>query len=49
VGAKSEGAEWKLKVKLPPFSAFLFFYVGFFSLFCLRRKRCQEKVFEIER
>jgi hypothetical protein len=50
MGAKSERAERKLEGSLLPFSAFFsflwFFFVCFFSFFYLRKRRCQEKVFE---
>jgi hypothetical protein len=48
VGAKSERAKWELEGKLPPFSAILFLSMVFFFFFCLNRRRCQEKAFEIE-
>ncbi len=45
--AKSEKAEWKLEGKLPPFSTF-FSSLWFFLFLCLKTRRCQKKVFEIE-
>jgi hypothetical protein len=39
MGAKSEKAEQELESKLPPFFAFFF---------CMRRRKCYEKTFEIE-
>ncbi len=50
-GAKSEKAEWELEGKNLSFSTFLFFSMIFFSMFFfsyLKRRRCKEKVFEIE-
>ncbi len=50
VGSKSERAEWELEGKFFPFSSFYFslwFFFCFF-IFSLRRRRCQEKTFEIE-
>jgi hypothetical protein len=47
-GAKNEKAEREFEGKLPPFFAFLFFYMVSFLFFCLRRRRCQEKAFETE-
>ncbi len=51
VGTKSEKVEWELEGKLPPFSAFfffsmIFFLCFFFAFFCLRKRRCQKKMFE---
>jgi hypothetical protein len=47
--AKSERAKQKLEIKLPPFFTFFFLLYGFFSLFfCLRKRRCQEKMLETE-
>ncbi len=41
--AKSERAEWELKIKLPPFSTYIFFSMVFFLcvffLFLLRKKK----------
>jgi len=47
--AKSERAEQKLETKFLPFSAFFFSLWFLFSFFfCLKKRRCQEKMFEIE-
>jgi len=49
-GAKSERAQGELEGSLPPFSAFFsflwFFFLCFFSFFYLKKRRCQEKLFE---